>query len=125
MNSSPDSTERTLWWRTTRGTPGIVPESKSSTEGAVAPTAAIEQPSQLIPASQKACTTLMGPSGKVLSSGGSATCRSRSAVLINGSTPATRFSFTGGSRVIVLIRYSLIETHCATAFDRRIQQRDP
>ncbi len=46
----------------TLGRPGIVPASRSSTEGAVAPVTAIEQPSQLIPASQKTCTSVSGPS---------------------------------------------------------------
>src|SRR5579872_1342294 len=43
--------------------PATAPLSRLSTLGLVAPTTAIEQPSQLMPASQKACTTFKGPRG--------------------------------------------------------------
>src|SRR5688572_2796821 len=39
------------------------PRSRSSTDGLVAPLAAIEQPSQLIPAIQNTCTMFSGPVG--------------------------------------------------------------
>src|SRR5262249_4447780 len=107
MNSSPDSTERTLWWRTTRGTAGIVPLTKSSTDGAVAPTAAIEQPSQLIPASQNACTTFSGPSGSVDCSGCGSRLRSRSAADSKRSTRLWSSFVSGASRTAALILINL------------------
>src|SRR2546423_8002102 len=61
MKSSPASTESTGWERITCGKPGRVPVSSASTGGEVAPATAIVQPSQLIPASQKAYTLLSGP----------------------------------------------------------------
>src|SRR5215211_451211 len=66
VNSSPASTESTGWCRTTLGSPGITPFNRSSTLGLVAPVADTLHPSQLIPAIQKACTTLTGPSGALL-----------------------------------------------------------
>ena len=50
-----------MWWSERTGRPGNEPVSRSSTFGAVAPKTAIEQPSQLMPASQNACTFSKGP----------------------------------------------------------------
>lgn len=44
-----------------QGRPGIVPLSNASTGGLVTPTVEVEHPLQLMPASQKACTTLCEP----------------------------------------------------------------
>src|SRR5215467_5947129 len=65
MNSFPAVTERTGWCRITLGRPGIAAVRSCSTLGFCAPTAAIEQPSQLMPASQKAWTSVIGPLSKV------------------------------------------------------------
>jgi hypothetical protein len=51
----------TGWWSTTRGIPGCDPSSRLSTEGLVALVALSEQPSQDIPANQKAWTFSSGP----------------------------------------------------------------
>src|SRR5579859_7718260 len=61
MKSAPASTERTGRERITWGRPGRVPFSSASTGGEVAPATATVQPSQLIPANQKAYTLLSGP----------------------------------------------------------------
>src|SRR5262252_9026882 len=65
MNSFPAVIESTGWCRITFGRPGIAAVRSCSTLGFCAPTAAIEQPSQLIPASQKAWTSVIGPLSKV------------------------------------------------------------
>src|SRR6516162_9649859 len=65
MNSFPAVTESTGWCRITFGRPGIAAVRSCSTLGFCAPTAAIEQPSQLMPASQKAWTSVIGPLSNV------------------------------------------------------------
>src|SRR6516164_7892849 len=65
MNSFPAVTERTGWCRITLGRPGIAAVRSCSTLGFCAPTAAIEQPSQLMPASQKAWASVIGPLSNV------------------------------------------------------------
>ena len=54
INVSPALTANTGWCKITLATPGNAPFKRFSTDGLVAPTVAIEQPSQLPPAIQKA-----------------------------------------------------------------------
>jgi hypothetical protein len=49
VHSGPTSVETTVWISSTRGSPGMMPASRCSTRGWVAPVTATEQPSQEAP----------------------------------------------------------------------------
>src|SRR5918912_4489794 len=61
VHSAPHSTDTTVWMSTTRGRPGMMPASRCSTRGWVAPVAATEQPSQDAPTIQIRYTFSSGP----------------------------------------------------------------
>src|SRR5712691_4947235 len=78
--------------------PGREPVSSASTEGAVAPATAMVQPSQLIPANQKAYTLLSGP---FRGSSCRSACGSGRPTSVDGDRPL-RSALTGAAGATIL-----------------------